>query len=106
MLTYLTMRRIGIAASKMSKGGLVGYNLWVILIASLVSLFIFFICGFAILLILFLVSLFLHAFRPSEPHAGLLQIFKICLGVLALILGFFNGLAIFKNIQWPSKDKI
>ena len=44
------MLRIGIAASKMSKGSLLSYNLYVILIACLFSLFIFLICGFSILL--------------------------------------------------------
>ena len=55
------MLRIGIAASKMSKGSLFNYNLYVILIACLFSIFVFFICGFSILLIVFLVSLLLVA---------------------------------------------
>ena len=93
------MLRIGIAASKMSKGGLLSYNLYVILIACLLSLFIFFICGFFILLIVFLVSLILHALNPADFHEGWVPMSKFCLIVLAVVVGVFNLVAIFKNIQ-------
>ena len=99
------MLRIGIAASKMSKGSLLRYNLYVILIACLFSLFIFFICGFSILLIVFLVSLILHALKPADFHAGWVHMFKICLIVLAVVVGVFNIVAILKNIQF-TKNKI
>lgn len=99
------MRRIGIAASKMSKGSLLSYNLYVILIACLFSLFIFLICGFAILLIVFLVSLIYHALHPADFHADWVYIFKICLIMLALVVGFFSIIAIVKNIQF-TKSKI
>jgi hypothetical protein len=99
------MLRIGIAASKMTKGSLFSYNLCVILIACLVSLFIFLICGFSILLIIFLVSLILHALRPEAFHSGWVYVFKICLIMLALVIGCLNVVAIIKNIQF-AKDKI
>ena len=99
------MLRIGIAASKMSKGGLLRYNLYVILIACLVSIFIFLICGFAILPIVFLISLILHALKPAGFHAGWVHMFKICLIILALVVGVLNLAAIFKNIQF-TKNKI
>lgn len=99
------MLRIGIAASKMSKGGLLTYNLYVILIACLFSIFTFLICGFTILLILFLVSLILHALRPDDFHAGWVHMFKICLIALASVIGIFNIIAILKNIQF-TKNKI
>lgn len=97
------MQRIGIAASKMSKGGLLSYNLYVILIACLFSLLIFFICGFSILLIVFLVSLILHAINPENFHAGWLHMFKICLVILGAVVACFNVLAIVKNIQFTKK---
>lgn len=92
------MRRIGIAASKMSKGSLLSYNLYVILIASLFSLLGFFICGFSILLIIFLVSLVLHAVKP-EFHGTWVHVFKICLIILSSVIGVFNIIAILKNVQ-------
>lgn len=99
------MRRIGIAASKMSKGNLLTYNLYVILIACLFSLFVFLICGFSVLLIVFLASLILHAFKPADFHAGWVHMFKICLIVLGLVVGVWNIVAILKNIQF-TKNKI
>ena len=99
------MLRIGIAASKMSKGCLLNYNLYVILIACLFSFFIFLICSMAILFIVFLTSLILHAVNPTEFHAGWLHMFKICLLVLAIVVGVFNMVAILKNIQF-TKIKI
>ncbi len=99
------MLRIGIAASKMSKGSLFNYNLYVILIACLFSIFVFFICGFSILLIVFLVSLLLHALKPGDIQTGWVHMFKICLIVLAFVVGIFNIAAILKNIQF-TKTKI
>jgi len=99
------MLRIGIAASKMSKGSLSSYNLYVILIACLFSLFIFFICGSSILLIVFLVSVVLHALKPADFHTGWVHMFKICLVVLAFVVGILNIVAILKNIQF-TKNKI
>ncbi len=99
------MLRIGIAASKMSKGSLLSYNFYVILISCLLSLFVFLICGFSILPIVFLVSLILHALKPAVFHAGWVHMFKICLVVLALVVGIVNAIAILKNVQF-TKNKI
>lgn len=99
------MLRIGVAASKMSKGSLLSYNLYVILIACLLSVLIFFICGFSILLIVFLISLVLHALKPTDFHASWVPMFKICSIVLALVVGVLNIVAILKNIQF-TKNKI
>jgi hypothetical protein len=99
------MLRIGIAASKMSKGGLLSYNLYVILIACLLSLFVFLICGFSVILIVFLISLVLHVLKPADFHSGWTHVFKICLIFLAWVVGAFNIVAILKNIQ-ITKNKI
>ena len=99
------MLRIGIAASKMSKGRLSSYNFYVVLIACLISLFIFLISGFSILLFIFLISLILHAFKIANLYPGWLHVYKICLIVLALVVGVLNIVAIFKNIQF-TKNKI
>ena len=99
------MLRIGVAASKMSKGSLLRYDLYVILIACLFSLFVFFICGFCILLIVFLVSSVLHALKPADFHASWVHMFKICLIILALVMGILNLVAISRNIQF-TKNKI
>ena len=97
------MLRIGVAASKMAKDNLLAYNLFVVLISSLVSLIIFLICGVSILLAVILISVILHALKPADFHEGWVHMFKICLVVLALVIGVFNLAAIFKNIQFTKK---
>ena len=99
------MRRIGIAASKMSKGSLLSYNFYVVLITCLFSLLVFLICGLSILLIVFLISLCLHALGSDQPHTGWVHMFKICLVILALVVSCLNIVAISKNIQFI-KNKI
>lgn len=99
------MQRIGRAASKMSKGSLLSYNLYVVLIACLFSLLTFFVCGFSILLIIFLTSIIAHVLKPDDIHAGWAHVFKICLVFLALVMGVFNIIAILKNVQFV-KNKI
>jgi hypothetical protein len=93
------MLRIGIAASKMSKGGLLSYNLYVILITGLVSLFVYLICGFSVILIVFLISLIVHVIRPEGLHPHWVHVFKVCLTVLAWVVGVLGIAAILKNIQ-------
>jgi len=97
------MLRIGIAASKLSKGCLLTYNLYVILIATLFSLILFLISGVSILLIVFLISLILHAIKPDEIHSSWVHMFKICLISLGCVVGILNIIAIIKNIQWAKK---
>ena len=99
------MLRIGVAASKMSKGSLLSYNFFVVLISCLFSLIVFFICGFSILLIVFLVSLILHILRPVDFHAGWVPMAKFCMTVLAAVVGILNVVAIIKNVQF-TKNKI
>ena len=99
------MLRIGIAASKISKGSLLSYNLCVILIACLFSLLVFLICGFCVVLIIFLISLILHALKPEDLHGSWVHVYKICLIILASVVGILNLAAILKNIQL-TKNKI
>jgi hypothetical protein len=52
-----------------------------------------------------LVSIILHFLKPADFHAGWVHMYKICLIVLGLVVGAFNLVAIFKNIQF-TKNKI
>ena len=99
------MDRIGIAASKMAQGNLLAYNLLVIFISCLFSLFIFLVCGFSVLAVLFLVSLVLRVFMPSDFQTMWLYVAKICLIALAAIVGILNTVAIIRNIRL-TKTKI
>ncbi len=93
------MRRIGIAASKMAQGSLPKYNVFVIMIAFLCSLLLFFICGFSILAALFLVSLVCRPFLPPEFNAAGPAIVRMCLVALAVVIGALNVLAVIKNVK-------
>ena len=99
------MRRIGIAASKIAQGKLWKYNLFVVLISFLCTMFIFFICGFAILAALFLISVVLRPFMPAEFHIIWLTIIKICMVALAVVMGILNILAMIQNVKF-TKQKI
>ena len=93
------MERIGIAASKMAKGHLIKYNLFVVLISCVFSLFVFFICGFTLAIALFLISLLFSVLLPGESHAAWIHIGKVCLIALSVLIGILNVLAIIKNIK-------
>jgi len=97
------MRRIGIAASKMAKDNLLTYNLFVILISFLFSVIVFFICAVVILLVVLLTSVILHAVNPADFHSGWVHMFKICLFILAFVVGVFTLTAILKNVQFTKK---
>jgi hypothetical protein len=89
----------------MAKGNLLTYNFFVVLISCLFSLIIFLVGGCSILVIVFLVSLGLHAVRQAGFHTGWVHMFKICLIVLAAVTGIFNIVAIVRNMQF-TKNKI
>jgi hypothetical protein len=99
------MQRIGLAASRMAQGNLLKYNLFVLGISSLFSLFIFFVSGFTILLALLLISIVTRFFLPPEFSASWPEINKISMVALAVIVGFFDMLAVIKNIKF-TKTKI
>jgi hypothetical protein len=93
------MERIGIAASKMAQGNLCKYNLFVIVISCLFALFIFVICGFSVLVALFLISLVVREFVPSVSGGGWVHVAKLSLAGLAALIGVLNVVAIMKNIK-------
>ena len=99
------MERIGIAASKMAQGDLAKYNVFVILIAFLCSLLLFFICGFSIVAALFLISAAFRHFLPPEFHAAWPAIVRVCLAALGAVIGLLYILAVVKNIK-VTKQKL
>ena len=93
------MERIGIAASKMAKGNLFQYNLFVFLIALGCSLLLFIIVGATILF-----ALIILAYMGDEiVHSGFRQqwrsIFSVCMVTLTVIMTVFYLLALAKNIK-------
>lgn len=81
------MKRIGITASKISKGNVPLYNLYVVLISCLFSLFIFIAAGATIALALMLIG-----------YVGT-EIVMACMAVLTIVVALFNIFAILVNVR-------
>ena len=93
------MERIGFAASKIAKGNIPLYNLFVVLISFLISFFIFVLSGFSIFVALFLVALMTHGLVAFDEKSTWFSILRLCLAALAVVVGLFNLCAIFKNVK-------
>ncbi len=98
------MERIGIAASKMSKGNVLLYNLFVILISFLFSLLIFSIVGCAISIALIIISFLLSDIMPVQFGQSWTEILAFCMMALTVLMGLFTLFAIVKNIRFRSKE--
>ncbi len=97
------MKRIGIAASRISKGNVVHYNLCVVGISLLVSLFLFLIAGLAVLLAIGLVAFFGHETMTEELRNNWTTIMSLCARALGLAVVVFNIVALAINIKIPPK---
>ncbi len=93
------MKRIGIAASKISEGNILLYNLFVLVLSTLFSLLIFFLSGFAIFLAIYLIHTLSKGLVPVDFQSSWGEIIKSCMVALAVIVGIFNLCAIGVNIK-------
>src|SRR3989338_6815018 len=80
---YFIMKRIGIAASKISKGSLLSYNLFVLFLSTLFSLLIFFLSGFSIFMAIYMIQSISTGFMPFDIHSSWGEILKSCMVALA-----------------------
>ena len=99
------MERIGIAASKIAKGNLLLYNLFVILISILFSLFIFVIAGSSMILALLILAYVVHGVMPLEFEKNWAGIFRLCMITLTAVVCLFNLVAILRNIRLRKSTK-
>ena len=93
------MECIGMAASKMAKGNLLLYNIWVVAISFLFSFFIFFIGGSAIAIALILITLGVKGFMPVNFEKEWISISLICMISLVVVVTVFCLIAISRNIK-------
>jgi hypothetical protein len=93
------MKRIGITASRIAKDNLLLYNFYVLLISFLLSLLIFFVSGFALIVGLALISYITKGFMVIEPGTGFSSFLAICMIALAIVVGVINLVAILLNIK-------
>ena len=94
------MERIGIAASKIAQGNLWLYNLSVVLIAFLFSIFIFFIAGSSIVLALIIIGHVVNGILPNDLWADWRGIIRVCMISLTIIVSIFTLFAVLKNINF------
>lgn len=93
------MERIGLAASKMAKGNFVLYNLWVVIISSAVSIFLFLLAGISIFLALVILAAVVKGIMPMEFEKSWESMLRICMLALTIVVSLFNLYAIIKNIR-------
>jgi len=94
------MERIGLAASKIAQGNLMLYNLYVIVIAFLFSLLLFFIAGCSIVLSLIIIGYVVDGVLPVDLSKDWLDVIKICMAVLTVVVAIFNLFAVIRNVKF------
>ena len=97
------MERIGIAASKIAQGNLWLYNLAVIFISFLFSVFIFFIAGSSIVLALIIIGYVVNGILPNDLWDDWRGVIRVCMISLTLIVSIFTLFAILKNIRFKMR---
>ncbi len=93
------MERIGIAASKIAKGNLLLYNLYVILLSFLFSLLIFFIAGCPIVLALIVIGYIVSGVLPTDFGEDWVSVIQVCMVSLTVVVSGVNLFAVLKNIK-------
>lgn len=98
------MKRIGITASHIAKGNLALYNLCVVLISSVFSLFIFAAAGAAIFFALVLIGYVGTELMGLGFKKDWAFIMTVCMMSLTIVVALFNIFAILMNIKLSGKD--
>lgn len=94
------MERIGIAASKIAKGDLVVYNVYVVAITFLVSLLLFLLSGGAIFVGLLIIRLAFGPFLPTMDQRAWDMIFGVSLVSLTVLVLVVSLFAVSKNVKF------
>ena len=95
------MKRIGIAASKISKGNLTLYNVYVVLISALFSLFIFIVAGSTIIFALAIIKYVGNEIMGVEFERSWQSVLAVCMVSLTIVITLFNLFAISTNLKLP-----
>ena len=100
------MERIGMAASKMAHGNLFLYNLYVIIICMVFSLFTFVLAGMVTAFALILITSLINAMSAQHhPPLEFNAAFIVCMLTFTVVIALFNLFAILRNLKF-SKTKI
>ncbi|MBF0479512.1 MAG: hypothetical protein HQL26_08515 [Candidatus Omnitrophica bacterium] len=99
------MKRIGIAASKIARGRLLIYNLYVLLISFLFSLFVFVIAGATLLVTLVLIWYLGKELNFFPSGKEWRMVFAMCMGFLTAAVAIFNVIAVLVNFKIKRKRR-
>jgi len=99
------MKRIGVAASRISKGNLALYNFYVILISALFSLFIFIIAGSTIIFALAIIKYVGSEIIGVEFEKSWQSVLVICMASLTAVMTLFSLIAILRNLKLPRRKR-
>ena len=94
------MERIGVAASKMAQGNLWLYNLFVVVISFLFSVFIFFIAGSSIILALLIIGYVVNGILPKDLWDDWHGVIRVCMISLTIIVSVFTLFAVLRNFRF------
>jgi len=95
------MKRIGIVSSRISKGNRALYNLYVVLISILFSIFIFVIAGSAVIFALAIIKYIGVEIMGMEFEKSWKSVFSVCMVSLTVVVTLFNLCAILINFKSP-----
>ena len=96
------MKRIGIVSSKISKGNRALYNLYVVLISILFSIFIFVIAGSTVIFALAIIKYIGVEIMGMEFEKSWKSILMACMVSLTVVVTLFNLFAILINFKPPT----
>ncbi len=95
------MKRIGIVSSRISKGNRALYNLYVVLISMLFSIFVFVIAGSIVIFALAIIKYVGTEIMGMEFEKSWKPIFSVCMVSLTVVVTLFNLFAILINFKPP-----
>ena len=95
------MKRIGIVSSRISKGNRALYNLCVVLISILFSVFIFVIAGSTVIFALAIIKYVGTEIMGMEFEKSWKSILSVCMVSLTVVVTVFNLFAILINFKPP-----
>ncbi len=99
------MRRIGIIAEHIAKGNLFLYHFYVLLYSSLISLIVFLLSAFTIIIGVSVVVLVMRQPVVLTPESLFAKLLFISLMVLAGVVGILNLWVVVYNIRLRNKKK-
>ncbi|MCA9404132.1 MAG: hypothetical protein KC897_10145 [Candidatus Omnitrophica bacterium] len=99
------MKRIGMAASRISKGDVRLYNIYVVLISVTFSILLFFIAGMAVILAIGIIMVFGPETMTQELRNNWQTVTRMCVQALLVAVLVFNVVGMVINMKIVKRKK-